>query len=455
MSTDTNRLLSSTPIVDVDAYLSLGGGEGLWTARRIGPEETISRVRASGLRGRGGAGFPTALKWKGIREGAEGQDRYVVCNAAEGEPGTFKDRAILRSNPFQVLEGIAIAALTVGAAQAYVGIKRSYELEAGALIRAGAEMEEAGLIEPGLIRVVEGPDDYLFGEEKALLEVIEGREALPRWYPPYLIGLGANIVAGVGAASTTIDEAVNPTLVNNVETLANVPHILRNGPEWFRSAGTKDSPGTMVFTISGDVNVEGVFELPLGIPLDVLVNGVGEGLAEGRRVKAVLSGASNPPLTAAQLETPLDFESMKAAGSGLGSGGFIVYDDTACMADVGAVYSEFLAIESCGQCPPCKLGTGALADRFTAFENGTADAYELEEMVAWIERVTDANRCGLGAGEQALAAGILASFADELEAHIGRGCDTERTVALAKINGYDSDTRRFTVDEDYFHRMIR
>jgi NADH:ubiquinone oxidoreductase subunit F (NADH-binding) len=239
--------------------------------------------------------------------------------------------------------------------------------------------------------------------------------------------------------------------VNNVETLSNVPHILRNGPDWFRSFGTEDSPGTMVFTVSGDVRRHAVAELPMGTPLSVLVHGVGEGFAEGRSLKAAVSGVSNPPLPPERIDTPMDFGSMKRIGSGLGSGGFVAFDDTVCMAEVAAQLSRFLWIESCGQCPPCKLGTGALTERFEALVGSQADAGTLEEAVAWTSRVSDANRCGLGAGQQALAAGFLEDFWDDFVVHMDADCGRDRSgMLLPKL--VDLDDGRFVLDEGYFDR---
>jgi NADH-quinone oxidoreductase subunit F len=244
-----------------------------------------------------------------------------VCNAAEGEPGTFKDRALLRSNPYQLLEGLAIAAFAIGADEVYIGIKEKYDIEIRRLEAAATEMNNADLLGDVPIRIVAGPDDYLLGEETGLLEAIEGRDPLPRWYPPYILGLHTGMAAGVGAASTGSDEHYNPTVVNNVETLSNVPHILREGSAWFRSMGTDDSPGNMVMTVSGNVRHETVVELALGTPLSWLVYGAGQGLGEGRRVKAVFPGASNAPVPNRLLDTPMDFGSMQSIGSGLGSGG--------------------------------------------------------------------------------------------------------------------------------------
>ena len=425
------RILPNEPYADLSAYLAAGGGQGLETARRIGPDRTIESVRESGLRGRGGAGFPTGIKWQGIAGArTSGEARFVVCNAAEGEPGTFKDRAILRANPYAVLEGLAIAALAIGAREVHIGIKASFAAEISRLSNAAEEVAATGWLEGLDLRLTEGPDHYLFGEEKALLEVIEGRDPLPRLYPPYVVGLGAGLIPGLGAASIGPSDRSNPTLVNNVETLANVPSIVGQGPAWFRGVGTDRSPGSMVFSVSGDTRWSGVAELPMGTPLAVLVYGVGGGLAEGRRIRSVWSGVSNAPLNAAQIDTRLSFEGMDTAGSGLGSGGFMVWDDTSCTADVAAVMSTFLATASCGQCPPCSRGTSALADAFASFHDDRASVRTFEEMSASMQQVTDANRCGLGAGQQAVAAGVLARFTDELYEHLESGCGTERRIAL-------------------------
>jgi NADH-quinone oxidoreductase subunit F len=443
-------LLADHPVDSIDVYVSGGGGEGLRRARSIGSDSTIDELRVAKLRGRGGAGFPIGIKWRGVADAPAGERRYVVCNAAEGEPGTFKDRALLRSNPYQLLEGLAIAAYAIGADEAYIGIKQKYDIEVRRLETAATEMNSAGLLGDVPVRVVTGPDDYLLGEETGLLEAIEGRDPLPRWYPPYILGLHTGMAAGVGAASIGSDEHYNPTVVNNVETLSNVPHILREGSAWFRSMGTDDSPGNMVMTVSGDVRYETVVELALGTPLSWLVYGIGQGLGEGRRVKAVFPGASNAPVPNRLLDTPMDFRSMQSIGSGLGSGGMIVYDDTACLVAATAMLSRFLATESCGQCPPCKLGTAAIAERFLELDKGGGDLTHVEEIQAWITRVTDANRCGLGAGERALAAGTLRMFTDEVLDHLERPCPSPRVLRLPKMVDWLPETGRFVYDDRYF-----
>ena len=417
-------------VLSLDAYRSAEGGQGMDQALRLGPSDVVATIRRSGLRGRGGAGFPTGIKWQGLLRD-EAARRYVVCNAAEGEPGTFKDRWLLRRNPYQVLEGLAIAANTLSAERAFVGIKRTYAAEIARLETAATEMANAGLLGDVPIDIVEGPDDYLLGEEKALLEVIEGKEPLPRLYPPYVQGLFGD------------GDVDNPAVVNNVETLANVPHILRHGSGWFRSLGTEESPGTMVFTISGDVRTEAIAELEMGTPLSFLMYGVGEGLAAGRRAVAVWPGASNSPIPSHQLDVPLSFEAMAASGSGLGSGGFIVSDDRNCVVRVAAGLSRFLWSGSCGQCPPCKLGTEAITSRLERLEAGLASEELVDEIAAWARGVTDANRCGLGAGAQNLVVGLLGLFSADLLVHVGAGCPTPGESRLPQLVDYLPDAGRF------------
>lgn len=435
----TGFLLPAAPVASLDAYFELGGGEGLELARTLGPARTIEQLSLAGLRGRGGAGFPTATKWSSVMSGGLG-DRYVVCNAAEGEPGTFKDRALLRANPYQVIEGLLIAATTVGARDAFVALKASFGPERERLEAAIAELSEVGMLEGIRLRIVLGPEEYLFGEEKALLEVIEGNEPLPRWLPPYLHGLfvtapqmgwAAHEPEGGQLASTT----ANPTLVNNVETLANVTHIVARGPEWFRTMGTADSPGTLVCTITGDVSQAGVFEVEMGTPLGTVIDLAGGALA-GRQVRAVFSGVSNAALTAEQLGTLLTYEAMREAGSGLGSAGFIVYDDTACLLAVAQMFSRFLFVESCGQCPPCKLGTGAITDALDRLAVGGSEK-DLNVISERLPIVTDASRCYLPAQEQNVIASILRSFPEDVAAHLDGRCGRRHDIVIPKIVNID------------------
>jgi NADH:ubiquinone oxidoreductase subunit F (NADH-binding) len=428
-------LLSSDPVTSLDAWLATDvGGLGWERARRLGPAATREEVLRSGLRGRGGAGFPTGRKWAGVAGGPPGR-RYVVVNGAEGEPGTFKDRALLRTNPYQLVEGLVVAAMAVGAEEAFVCVKERFEAERAAVTRAIAEMQAAGICGDCRVSVVAGPDEYLFGEEKAMLEVIEGKAPLPRWFPPHEHGLFATVPSSgweAGAAAPGAES--NPTLVNNVETLSNVPHILARGAEWFRSMGTADSPGTIVATVVGDVVAPDVGEVELGTPLRAVVDAVGSGLPEGRRVKAVLSGVANAVVTADALDVPLSYEGLQAVGSGMGSAGFVVYDDTACMVQAALICSRFLYVESCGQCPPCKRGSGEITVRLERIESGIGTDDDVREIGAWLERVTDGNRCFLAVEEQIVVSSILRAFADEFVEHLTLGrCPRPRPLPLPKL----------------------
>ena len=432
-------LLPAEPVTSLDQYLAGDGGLGLARAQELGPAQTIKEIGLSGLRGRGGGGFPTGRKWTTIAD-AEGTHHYVVCNGAEGEPGTFKDRMLLRMNPYQLVEGVVIAGFAVGAREAFIAVKERFTRERENLVRAVEEMQEAGICEQCQITIVGGPDEYLFGEEKALLEVIEGNAPLPRVLPPYEHGLFAT-APQVGWQAHDPEPGhrpghqSNPTLVNNVETLSNVPHILQRGAEWHRSMGTDRSPGNVLVTVVGDVQRAGVAEVELGTPMADVLARVGGGVAAGRRVKAVFSGVATPVLRGDQLATPMTYEDLRRAGSGLGAAGFIVYDDTACMVEVARQFSRFLWIESCGQCPPCKLGSEAITQQLAAVEAGTAGEREIQVIGSWLEQVTDGSRCYLAAEEQAVVSSVLRAFPDEFTAHLeGAGCPRPRAIPLPKLD---------------------
>jgi NADH-quinone oxidoreductase subunit F len=425
------------PCETLDAYRAVGGLRGLEAALSASPNDVIAMVADSGLRGRGGGGFPTGEKWDAIRSVGTG-DRYVVCNAAEGEPATFKDRYLLRSNPYQVLEGILIAAYAVGAAAAYIGVKEAFTRESDTLVRAAQEMHDAGVADPVPIEIVPGPDLYLLGEETGLLEVVEGRPPLPRSHRPYMEGLFA------------VPPKENPTLVNNAETLANVPHIVREGPDWLRASGTERSPGTMLFTLTGDVEREGVFELPLGTSLRTLVEEVGGGVVDGRTLKVMVPGSSTTALVASQLDVGLDFEDMASTGSGLGSGGFAVFDESTCIVQVAHLYSRFLWVESCAQCPPCKFGSGEITAHLERIERGEGDAGDIGLMLARAKTVTDGQKCALPTGESLLMQSLFQTFTEEFEGHERRPCDRHRDdLVLPKIVEFDEAAGRFRYDDTY------
>ena len=435
-------LLSPTTIGSVDEYLSTDvGGRAMAEAIRIGPAATIRCIADSGLRGRGGGGFPTGAKWASIAA-QESSRRYVVCNGAEGEPGTFKDRALMRANPFQIVEGLFVAAFAMGATDVYICIKARYERELERMTHAVEQLQRSGMGGDVTVGIVGGPDDYLFGEEKAMLEVIEGKAALPRAFPPYEQGLFArspergweSSPSAPTAGPSDIDDP-HPTLVNNVETLANVTHVLAKGAEWFRSTGTEESPGNVVCTVVGDVIAPDVGELELGTPLRAVIDVVGSGVGAGRRVKAVFTGVSNAVITAEHLDTPVSYEAMADIGSGVGSAGFIVYDDTTCMVAVALQFSGFLAVESCGQCSPCKLGSAEITECLGRIESGSGSDRDLEVMGGWLRRVTDGSRCYLATEEQVLVSSILREFPEEFAAHIERGgCPRPRKLPLPKLS---------------------
>ena len=332
------RVLPLEPVADLSAAIAAGCGEALAAARATGGDAVLATILDSGLRGRGGAGFPTGEKWKSVvANKPPGEPLTVIVNAAEGEPGTWKDHAILRADPYRVLEGALIAALTVGADRVVVATKEAFTEEVARLRSAIDELAASDLPGSIALELVEGPSSYLFGEETGLLEVVEGRPPLPRVSVPWQQGVEVN----------------EPTLVNNVETLANVPAIVLQGPEWFREHGTEESPGTFVATLTGQVNAAGVFEVALGTTLRWLIEEAAGGV-QGDHVIAVLNGASGAPIPVADLDTPLTYEDMKGIGSALGSASFIVLDDTTDVAAVAAGVARFLAVESCGQCTPCK-----------------------------------------------------------------------------------------------------
>lgn len=418
-------LLPTEPITSMKAYLATEtGGRGIEVLREIGPQQTIEMITQSGLRGRGGGGFPTGKKWAGIASQNSGR-RFLVANGAEGEPGTFKDRALLRANPYQIVEGAIIAASAIGASEIYLCIKATFEREIKGLTRAVQEFQQAGICTDCTVNIVGGPDEYLFGEEKAMLEVIEGKAPLPRRFPPYVHGLFATTPNDGWEAAPELSgeptDASNPTLVNNLETLANVPHILAKGVDWFRSMGTAESPGTIVATVVGDVVAPDVGEVEMGTPLRAVIDAVGSGVAPGHSVKAVFSGVANPVVTAAHLDIALSYEGFAAIGSGMGAAGFVVYDETACMVAAAHRFSHFLAVESCGQCPPCKIGSGEITELLGRIEAGNGSDADVAAIGGWLQRVTDGNRCYLAVEEQLMVSSVLRAFPEEFAAHLEGG----------------------------------
>ncbi|MFP5317606.1 MAG: NADH-ubiquinone oxidoreductase-F iron-sulfur binding region domain-containing protein [Acidimicrobiia bacterium] len=420
-----HRVLYPRPIISLGEYVTRGGGKGLATAKQMEPADIISVVLDSGLRGRGGAGFPTGRKWQTVAENWTPQaPSTVIVNAAEGEPGTFKDRTILRRNPFLVIEGALIAARAVAADLVVFAMKQSFEGEVERTRQAIEEAEDAGWCEGVDLVVFEGPDEYLYGEESALLETIDGRWPFPRVVTTFRRGLRSIVPE---------DAPVGPALVNNTETLANVARVVHRGPEWFRTVGTEKSPGTVVCTITGYTRHHGVGEVMMGTPLREVIEEIGGGPREGRKIKAVLSGVANGIITADKLDAPVSYEGLQEAGSGLGSAGFIVLDDSVDMAAVAAGVARFLAIESCGQCSPCKLDglilSGSLA-KLSASEAGTHDMGVIRKRLT---TVADRSRCFLATQQQVVVGSILQAFPEEMEAHVANAVDAVEPELIAEL----------------------
>jgi NADH-quinone oxidoreductase subunit F len=426
------RVLPAQPVPDLTTYLErCEGGIALKVSGRVPVSAILDELDASGLRGRGGAGFPTGRKWRTVlASSSETIPATVVVNAAEGEPGTFKDRAILRANPYHVLEGALIAARAVGADKVIVALKRSFTQEVQRVRAAIDEIVAAGWCEGIDVQVLEGPSEYLYGEETALLEVIDGRAPLPRIAPPFRHGVdelvddpgdvdtGSNLAAPVELASETASNVVPPTLVDNVETLANVPLIALKGSEWFRRVGTAESPGTIVCTITGRVERPGVAEVALGTTLREAITEVGGGALAGHTISAVLPGVSNAFIPPEALDTPMTYEGLATIGSGLGSAGFVVLDDTDDLVAAAAGVSRFLAIESCGQCTPCKQDGLVISELLCQLGRSEADENDLEALMHRCTTVSDGARCNLALQQQAVVSGLLRRWGGAVADHV-------------------------------------
>jgi NADH:ubiquinone oxidoreductase subunit F (NADH-binding) len=440
------RVLPAAPVRSIDDACDGAAGEALRDARAVDAGTIVDLVDAAGLRGRGGAGFPTARKWRTvIANCSPTMPPTVVVNAAEGEPGSFKDREILRRDPYRVLEGALIAAHAVGADSVILAIRATASDLAARLRAAIADIDAAGWTHPVPVSLFEGPGEYLYGEETALLEAIDGRPPFPRIAPPYREGVdevfetaaddegSSDSAAHVEMAGPTTDSVAPPTLAGNTETFANLPAIVRNGADWFRELGTEASPGTVVCTVSGDTVRAGVAEIELGTPLREVIEQVGGGVAAGREIVAVLSGVANPLLPASALDTPLGYETMAAAGGGLGAAGFIVFDDTTDLAALAAGVARFLAVESCGQCRHCKddgLTLSHLLDQVVASRAGP---HELDEIAVRLAVVAEGARCNLATQQQVVVGSVLDRWPDAFRAHTGGGAPAVARTPIASI----------------------
>jgi NADH-quinone oxidoreductase subunit F len=460
-----NRVLPPLPYDSLAAYIAAGGGKGLDAARAVSADTVIEELVASGLRGRGGAGFPTGVKWRTIKSFASDMlDTSVVVNAAEGEPGTYKDRTIIRVNPYAVLEGALIAARAMDAKSIVVATKAEFKDEIERLRGAITEIASAGWCDGIDVRVLEGPSEYLYGEETALLEVIDGRPPFPRIAPPFRRGVdevvksdadvesGSGLPADVRMATTDESSAAPPVLVNNVETMANIAAIIAKGAAWFRSVGTPESPGTIVCTITGAVRKPGVAELRMGTSLREAIDQAGGGLMPGAQVKAVLVGVSNTVLTADQLDTELSYEAMKAIGSGLGSAGFIVVGDNTAAISVVAGASRFLAVESCGQCTPCKQDGAEISELLENMAGAQAGPEDLATVRKRLQTITVGARCSLATQHQAVVGSLLDAFAEQIEASAEPGATPVDVELIAALEFLDDQGAR--LDASFANKQL-
>ena len=397
----------------IDTYRKGGGYEMVqsWVGGRKSPEECTEVVKASGLRGRGGAGFPTGLKWSFVPKDSP-KPRYLVCNADESEPGTFKDRELMEKNPHLLIEGMILSAYAIKAKTGYIYLRGEFETIQRILDKAIGEARAGGMIGDKVagsdfgfqLHTHLGAGAYICGEETALLSSLEGFRGQPRLKPPF------PAVEGLYAC---------PTIVNNVETLMNVPPILRHGAQWFRQWGTEKSPGTKIFSVSGPVKRPGNYEVPLGMPLSQLLDEYCGGMKEGVRVKAVIPGGSSVPLLpASMLSTGLDFEAMAAAGTLLGSGGVIVIDDRTCIVDALYNITRFYEHESCGKCTPCREGTYWMSEIFERLETGHGREKDIDLLWDVSDNIMGKSFCALGDAAAMPVLGAIKHFREEFEHHV-------------------------------------
>ncbi len=389
-------VLKNCRVIDprrIDTYLEQDGFRALPKARQMTPEAVIAEIKASGLRGRGGAGFPCGLKWE-LAGKSPGNEKFVICNADEGEVGTFKDRYILENDPFTLIEAIAIAAHAVGARTAYIYLRAEYSYLLDLLLNAIYQAEKAGFLGDLTIRVVPGAGAYVCGEESALMDSIEGKRGEVRYRPPF---------------PPTQGLWHKPTIINNVETLMNIPQIILNGASRFNQMGTERSKGTKVFSVSGDVAKPGVYELVLGSPLRELV----EGLAQATRVKMMqIGGATGRIVPNTMIDTPLSYETI------LGAGAITIFDESRDVIDVVYRTMQFLAEESCGKCSPCREGTEALLAVLERFHNGEGETRDISVLEDLSNAMMLSALCGLGQAAPVPVMDTLRYFRSDYESHI-------------------------------------
>jgi NADH:ubiquinone oxidoreductase subunit F (NADH-binding)/Pyruvate/2-oxoacid:ferredoxin oxidoreductase delta subunit/(2Fe-2S) ferredoxin len=441
----TRWVLKNCGVIDpaqLDEYVAHGGYEALAkTLRGHTPEEVCDLIERSGLRGRGGGGFPSGKKWK-FASGAQGDQKYVVCNADEGDPGAFMDRAVIEGDPHRLIEGMALSAYAIGATKGYIYIRAEYPLAIKRLEIALEQARQYGLLGKNIhdsgfdfdIIIKKGAGAFVCGEETALIHSIEGKRGMPRPRPPF------PAVSGLFG---------KPTIINNVETLSNVPGILGNGPEWFASVGTETSKGTKVFALSGKVALTGLVEVAMGTTVREVVFNIGGGCPGGKDFKAVqIGGPSGGCIPTQHLDIEIDYESLKTVGAMMGSGGLVVMDEDTCMVDVAKFFMDFIQRESCGKCIPCREGTLRMLETLQRITQGRRseqnnEALERFQGVMYMNRladvIKDTSLCGLGQTSPNPVLSTLRWFRDEYEAHIfDRKCPA----------GVCTELRTFTIDDD-------
>ncbi|MBE5821363.1 MAG: 4Fe-4S dicluster domain-containing protein [Clostridiales bacterium] len=413
---------------NIDEYLAVDGYKALEKVLfNMTPDDVLKELEISGLRGRGGAGFPTYRKWL-FTKGAENAVKYVACNADEGDPGAFMDRSVLEGDPHSLIEAMMIAAHTVGAERGFVYVRAEYPIAVHRLQIAIKQAKEYGIIGENIwgtgfnfdLEIRLGAGAFVCGEETALITSIEGHRGEPRPRPPF------PAVKGLFE---------KPTLLNNVETYANVAQIILNGGDWFASMGTEKSKGTKVFAVGGNINNVGLVEVPMGITLREIIYDIGGGIPNGREFKAAQTGGpSGGCIPAQHLDTPIDYDNLTAIGSMMGSGGLIVMDDTKCMVNLAKFFLEFTVDESCGKCPPCRIGTKRMLEILTRITEGKGEEGDIEKLEELAKNIKASSLCGLGQTAPNPVLSTLKYFRDEYEAHIKeKRCPAGECKAMTKV----------------------
>ncbi len=392
-------------------YIARGGYDGFLKAIEKSPDEIIAEVKAAGIRGRGGAGFPSGKKWE-ICRGAPGELKYIICNADEGDPGAFMNRSLIEGDPHSVLEGMLIAGYAIGASRGYIYIRAEYPLAIARLTTALAEMRECGLLGENIlgsgfnfdITIKEGAGAFVCGEETALIASLEGKRGMPTSRPPY------PAISGLHG---------KPTVINNVETLGTIPIIIQKGVEWYSQFGTQDCKGTKTIALAGKIKNTGLIEIPMGITLREVIFDVGGGIEDDKAFKAIQTGGpSGGCLPEKFLDSPVDYESLTSAGSIMGSGGMIVMDENTCVVDIARYFLDFTQQESCGKCVPCRIGTRYMVALLEKIAEGKGDPQDIEELQRLAETVKNGSLCGLGQTAPNPVLTTLKYFPDEYRAHV-------------------------------------